>query len=227
MYYFRIYIIIFLALAVGGCARAPVVKEPSRVLPAAKKQGLYHTVKKGETLWGISRYYGVDIDKIVEANGLSDAARIETGQAVLIPYGRSPSSGKPSGPIPIYSKEDFIWPVKGKIITSFGANKGGTPNKGIDIQAKEGTTVVASRSGRVIFCEEKVKGFGKTVILDHGDGIQTVYSHNAEIAVSVGQDMRQGQPLAKVGASGRGASPYLHFEIRKRHRPQNPLYYLP
>jgi murein DD-endopeptidase MepM/ murein hydrolase activator NlpD len=81
-------------------------------------------------------------------------------------------------------------------------------------------------SGRVIFSEDKVRGFGKTVIIDHGDGIQTVYSHNSEILVKIGEDVRQGKPVAKVGSGGRGNSPYLHFEIRKRHKPQNPFYYL-
>ena len=97
----------------------------------------------------------------------------------------------------------------------------------IDIQARDGMVVAASRSGRVIFSEEKVKGFGKTVIIDHGDGIQTVYSHNSEILVKIGEDVKQAQPIAKVGSTGRGNSPYLHFEIRKRHKPQNPFYYLP
>lgn len=219
-------LIFLLVFIVAGCAPLPVIKEPKEVLPAPKRGGVYHKVAKGETLWRISRNYGVDIEAIVESNGLSDARLIKAGQQIFIPTGAVRSAPKVE-PSPVYSKEDFIWPVKGKVISYFGEKKDSTPNKGIDIQARDGMTVAASRSGRVIFSEDKVRGFGKTVIIDHGDGIQTVYSHNSEILARVGEDVRQAQPISKVGSTGRGNSPYLHFEIRKRHKPQNPFHYLP
>ncbi|MDD5073316.1 MAG: LysM peptidoglycan-binding domain-containing M23 family metallopeptidase [Candidatus Omnitrophica bacterium] len=225
MSYFRVLFITILILSLAGCAETPVIKPPKEGLPVHAKGGTYHRVVKGETLWRIAKNNGVDLETLVEANGLADAGNIKVGQDILIP-------AKPAQPvsnitpIPVYSKEDFIWPVKGKVISSFGQKRGSTPNKGVDIQAREGTAVIASRSGRVIFSDDKVRGFGKTVILDHGDGIQTVYSHNSEILVRIGEDVRQAQPVAKVGSGGRGNSPYLHFEIRKRHKPQNPFYYL-
>ncbi|MDD4879908.1 MAG: LysM peptidoglycan-binding domain-containing M23 family metallopeptidase [Candidatus Omnitrophica bacterium] len=228
MYYFRVSIIALLILALAGCAETPVIKPP-KPLPTAVhapvKGGTYHRVVKGETLWRIARDNGIDLETLVEANGLEDAGNIKAGQEILIPV-KPARPGTDIGPIPVYSKEDFIWPVKGKVVSSFGQKRGSTPNKGVDIQAREGTVVVASRSGRVVFSDDKVRGFGKTVILDHGDGIQTVYSHNSEILVRIGEDIRQAQPVAKVGTGGRGNSPYLHFEIRKRHKPQNPFYYL-
>lgn len=225
MSYFRVLFITILILSLAGCAETPVIKPPKEALPVHAKGGIYHRVVKGETLWRIAKNNGVDLETLVEANGLADAGNIKVGQDILIP-------AKPAlpvsniTPITVYSKEDFIWPVKGKVISSFGQKRGSTPNKGVDIQAREGTVVIASRSGRVIFSDDKVRGFGKTVILDHGDGIQTVYSHNSEILVRIGEDVRQAQPVAKVGSGGRGNSPYLHFEIRKRHKPQNPFYYL-
>ncbi|MFA5338777.1 MAG: LysM peptidoglycan-binding domain-containing M23 family metallopeptidase [Candidatus Omnitrophota bacterium] len=225
MSYFKVLFIAILILSLAGCAETPVIKPPKGGLPVHAKGGTYHRVVKGETLWRIAKNNGVDLETLVEANGLADAGNIKVGQDILIP-------AKPAQPvsnitpIPVYSKEDFIWPVKGKVISSFGQKRGSTPNKGVDIQAREGTVVIASRSGRVIFSDDKVRGFGKTVILDHGDGIQTVYSHNSEILVRIGEDVRQAQPVAKVGSGGRGNSPYLHFEIRKRHKPQNPFYYL-
>ena len=210
----------------SGCESPHHVKEPKVTPVVHKKPGeTYHKVLKGETLWRISKNYGVDLDVLVEANGLADAENIKVGQEILIPS-RSGGPKPDLGPLPVYPREDFIWPVKGKVSSSFGQKRGSTPNKGIDIQAREGMAVVASRSGRVIFSEEKVKGFGKTVIIDHGDGIQTVYSHNSEIIVKIGEDVKQAQPIAKVGSTGRGNSSYLHFEIRKRHKPQNPFYYL-
>ena len=226
MSYYRILLISVLIFTMGGCAPLPVIKEPKEVLPAAKKGGIYHRVTKGETLWRISKNYGVDIETLVESNGLSDAVHLKVGQQIFIPTNIVQPAPKLE-PSPVYAKEDFIWPVKGRIISSFGEKRDSTPNKGIDIQARAGMVVAASRSGRVIFSEEKVRGFGKTIIIDHGDGIQTVYSHNSEILVKIGEDVKQAQPIAKVGSTGRGNSPYLHFEIRKRHKPQNPFYYLP
>ncbi|MFA5165368.1 MAG: LysM peptidoglycan-binding domain-containing M23 family metallopeptidase [Candidatus Omnitrophota bacterium] len=219
----------FLAVLVAGCASTPAVKPPKADnLPPKACEGVYHKVAKGETLWRISRNYGVELDSIVEANGLSDAAEINAGQVIIIPKkpARTPADAPRQAPVQAVH-EEFIWPIKGRIIASFGERKGLTPNKGIDISAKEGSDVAASRSGRVIFCEEKVKGFGKTVIIDHGDGMQTVYSHNSEILVKTGQDVSRSQSIAKVGSGGRGSTAYLHFEIRKKHKPQNPVHYLP
>ncbi|OGX30304.1 MAG: hypothetical protein A2879_04165 [Omnitrophica WOR_2 bacterium RIFCSPHIGHO2_01_FULL_49_10] len=226
MSYYRILLIAVLILTLAGCAPLPVIKEHKETLPAPKRGGIYHRVTKGETLWRISKNYGVDIEALVESNGLSDARNIKVGQQIFIPTNIVQPVPKLE-PFPAYAREDFIWPVRGKIILSFGQKRDSTPNKGIDIQARDGMVVAASRSGRVIFSEEKVKGFGKTIIIDHGDGIQTVYSHNSEILVKIGEDVKQAQPIAKVGSTGRGNSPYLHFEIRKRHKPQNPFYYLP
>ena len=234
MPYFRISVITVLVLALAGCAETPVIKQPKPPAPVAihapvNKVGAYHRVVKGETLWRIAKDNGVDLETLVEANGLTNAGNIKVGQDILIP--RKPEQpGQPVTnvtPLTAYSKEDFIWPVKGRIFSSFGEKRGSTPNKGVDIQARVGTVVVASRSGRVIFSEDKVRGFGKTVIIDHGDGIQTVYSHNSEILVNIGEDVRQGRPVAKVGSGGRENFPYLHFEIRKKHKPQNPYYYMP
>ena len=86
--------------------------------------------------------------------------------------------------------------------------------------------VTASRGGKVVYCDSHLKGFGQTVIIDHMDGFQTVYSYNADIAVKVGDMVEQKDVIAKVGSSGRAREPMLHFEIRKNGEPQNPEFYL-
>lgn len=211
----------------GGCARAPIVPVPlKKTIEINEKTGLYHKIVKGETLWRISKEYGIELDELISANNVEDAETIKTGQMIFIPL-----SGKQSREKIIrktgYPKEDFAWPVKGKVILTFGDDKGASTNKGIDIQAKEGDTILASRSGKVIFSDEKVKGYGKTIIIDHGDNFQTIYAHNMEIMVKIGEEVSQFTPIASVGSSGRGNVPYLHFEIRKGHNPLNPFYYLP
>ena len=122
--------------------------------------------------------------------------------------------------------DSFVWPVRGSIIAAFGSKIGKVRNKGIDIKASEGYRVLASRAGKVVFCDEKFRGFGKTIILDHGDNFETVYAYNSSILVSVGDIVRQNQEIARVGRTGRAREPSLHFEIRKSGQPQNPFSYL-
>lgn len=223
----RVIYVLFFVLILAGCARAPIVSPPKEVAPPFKeKTGIYHNVAKGETLWRISKIYGIELEKIVAANKISDAERIVAGQMLFIPSATKPAEAKLTTK-ENYIKEDFVWPVKGKVILVFGDRKGTSSNRGIDIQAREGTIVVASRSGKVIFSDEKVRGYGKTVILNHGEELQTLYAHNSEILVKIGDEVKQFSPIAKVGSTGRAKTPYLHFEIRKRHQPQNPFYYLP
>jgi septal ring factor EnvC (AmiA/AmiB activator) len=122
-------------------------------------------------------------------------------------------------------QELFAWPVRGSIITPFGLN-GASRSKGIDIRTREGSSVKAARSGRVVYCDPNMKGFGKTVIIDHGGGMQTVYAYNSEILVRVGDDVARGAVIAKAGSTGRAKEPSLHFEVRRNGEPQNPAYYL-
>jgi murein DD-endopeptidase MepM/ murein hydrolase activator NlpD len=120
----------------------------------------------------------------------------------------------------------FIYPVQGKISQKFSNQK---PNlhKGIDIAAPEGTKVVASRAGRVIWSRNKMPGYGNLIIIDHGDGFATVYGHNKKNLVHEDQYVRQGEPIATVGQTGRASGPHVHFEIRKNTVCVDPLKYLP
>lgn len=207
-------------MLLSGCASAPVYTTsigPSTVV------GPRHTVKGGETLWSISRMYDVDLNALLRANSLRGTSVIIKGQVLSIP--RSTAT-KPLSHRAVV-KDDFIWPVRGDVISPFGSKAGKVINKGIDIRAEEGTGVVASRAGKVVFCDSYLKGFGKTIILDHGDRYQTVYSYNSDLLVKVGDEVGQRDCISKIGRTGRAKEPCLHFEIRKDGEPQNPSYYLP
>lgn len=86
---------------------------------------------------------------------------------------------------------------------------------GIDLIVTEGTPVLAAASGTVVLVDE-VSGYGLTVVVDHGGGWQTLYAHLFEIAVQPGETVHRGQPLGRVGDSGRATTPHLHFELRRR-----------
>jgi murein DD-endopeptidase MepM/ murein hydrolase activator NlpD len=88
-------------------------------------------------------------------------------------------------------------------------------HSGIDLIVTEGTPVLASAKGRVILVDE-VSGYGLTVVVDHGGGWQTLYAHLFELAVQPGDLVHRGQPLGRVGESGRASTPHLHFEVRQR-----------
>lgn len=121
----------------------------------------------------------------------------------------------------------FVWPVNGYVVSPFGAKINRVMNKGIDIRSQEGAAVRASRAGKVVFCDPHMKGFGNTVIIDHGNGYQTVYSYNSQITVGVGDMVEQNSVIATAGRTGRAREPMVHFEIRKDGIPRDPEAYLP
>lgn len=98
-------------------------------------------------------------------------------------------------------------------------------HNGIDIGAPAGQTIKASEADTVINAGW-ITGYGKTVIIDHGNGYSTLYAHGSALLTGVGQEVQQGQPIAKVGSTGWATGPNLHFEVRKGGQPQEPLQYL-
>lgn len=121
----------------------------------------------------------------------------------------------------------FVWPVNGYVANQYGAKVDRVINKGIDIKSASGTPVRAAKSGRVVYRDPYLKGYGKTVIIDHGNGYQTVYSYNSDILVKVGDVVDQNFVIARVGTTGRAGEPMLHFEIRRDGQPLDPESYLP
>lgn len=119
----------------------------------------------------------------------------------------------------------FKWPVQGEITSRFG-QRHGTPHDGIDIGAPKGTPVVAVDNGRVVFADAQ-SGYGNLIVIRHLDGLMTVYAHNERNLVRLGENVTQGQLIAKVGQTGRASGPHLHFEVRRGVEPENPLLFLP
>ena len=123
---------------------------------------------------------------------------------------------------------DLTLPIKsGYTITSrFGA-RWGTTHTGTDIAAPTGTTIVAAAGGTVTFSGTGSNGYGKHIIIDHGNGVSTLYGHCSVLNVSAGEYVAQGQKIAAVGSTGNSTGPHLHFEVRKNgvtYNPQNYVY---
>jgi murein DD-endopeptidase MepM/ murein hydrolase activator NlpD len=120
----------------------------------------------------------------------------------------------------------FRWPVRGKVITSYGAKTNGKSNDGINVAVPEGTPIKAAEDGVVAYSGNELKGYGNLVLVRHSNGYVTAYAHASELLVKRGDTIKRGQVIAKSGQSGEVASPQLHFEIRKGSSPVDPLQFL-
>src|ERR1700691_585057 len=120
----------------------------------------------------------------------------------------------------------FRWPVRGKVITGYGAKTNGKSNDGINLAVPEGTPVKAAEDGVVAYSGNELKGYGNLVLVRHSNGYVTAYAHASELLVKRGDTIKRGQIIAKSGQSGEVASPQLHFEIRKGSSPVDPLQFL-
>lgn len=123
------------------------------------------------------------------------------------------------------SPSGFIWPVDGVLTSGFGP-RWGRMHTGIDIAAPAGTPIRAAKAGEVIYAGW-LNGYGNTVVLDHGDGIATLYGHQSRIGSTEGQTLNQGDVLGFVGSTGHSTGNHLHFEVRIDTKPVNPRPYLP
>jgi murein DD-endopeptidase MepM/ murein hydrolase activator NlpD len=120
----------------------------------------------------------------------------------------------------------FRWPVRGKVITRYGAKTNGKANEGINLSVPEGTPVRAAEDGVVGYSGNELKSYGNLVLVRHSNGYVTAYAHASEVLVKRGEAIKRGQIIAKSGQSGEVGSPQLHFEIRKGSSPVDPLQFL-
>ncbi len=121
----------------------------------------------------------------------------------------------------------FVWPVEGRVLSSYGAEAGGGHNDGINIAAPSGTPVVAAAAGTVAYVGNELRGYGNLVLLKHQGGYLTAYAHNSKVLVHKGDRVARGQTIARVGATGAVKEPQLHFEIRDGRNPIDPTTLLP
>ncbi len=138
-------------------------------------------------------------------------------------------SSDPSKKLPTItarSSSKFSWPVRGKILSNYGAKSSGLFNDGINISAARGTAVKAAENGVVAYAGNEVKGMGNLIIVQHASGWMTVYAHMDSLAVKRGTRVSVGQKIGTVGSTGKVDSPQLHFEIRKGTKAYNPSSYL-
>jgi lipoprotein NlpD len=116
---------------------------------------------------------------------------------------------------------DWMWPVKGKVIAAFSE-----ATKGMDIGGRKGAPVLAAASGRVIYADQGLRGYGKLVIIRHNSTWLSAYAHNDNLLVKEQQEVRKGQKIAEMGSTDTDQVK-LHFEVRRQGKPVDPAKYLP
>lgn len=191
---------------------------PGDLLEILPQKGTIYVVEAGDTVNSIAQKQGVQVPAILTANGKNDD-RLIVGERLIIPGGQR---------LPEVSRSNtirFIWPVVGEISSPFGM-RWGRLHSGIDIAADAGTSVKASRSGRIVFAGWR-GGYGKAVIIEHDQGYSTLYGHLSNYLVETGQVVVAGETIARVGSTGNSTGPHLHFEIRNQEQPMNPLSFMP
>ncbi|MFH1809866.1 MAG: LysM peptidoglycan-binding domain-containing M23 family metallopeptidase [Pseudomonadota bacterium] len=234
---------LLLLLALGACPRRvpppePAAREPA--VPAATEAlGVFHELKAGETLWGLASRYHVDVDELIEVNGIRDPRDLKVGRLIFIPdldpmaplppptAGSDPAPREMSEPSSaVATRGTLRWPVdEGVLYSGFGLRQG-VRHDGIDLGAPEGAPVRAAADADVLYVGSD-RAFGHLVILQHSGGLVTVYAHNRDVVVKMGQHVKVGELIAHLGKSGRSEGPHLHFEVRRGRQPLDPLDFLP
>lgn len=179
-----------------------------------------HTVESGESLSRIAEKYQVPQSNIAIANGIDSANEIKIGQKLIIPaVMKTPTriASRTIAPRAPYFKR----PHDGKVLRSW-------PNHdGIDFAAQKGDMVRASSSGTVKLVSDTSERFGRVVIIDHGQGYQTIYGHLDRITVKAGEYVKSGERIGLAGDAGGATRPELHFQIRKDGEKIDPVAKLP
>jgi murein DD-endopeptidase MepM/ murein hydrolase activator NlpD len=180
-----------------------------------------YVVRRGDTLSGVARRFDVAMADVVSANRIRSPYQLSVGQSLEIP-GVQTARAVPDAAPPALTGRGFLWPVSGKVIGGFGVTGNGQRRNGLNIAARKGTPVVASEDGIVVYASDGIDGYGRMVLVRHAEGYITTYAHNAALLVEVGNVVRRGQVIARVGDTGDVSQSQLHFELRRGTKPINP-----
>ena len=228
--------------------RAPYVISSGQrlILPSARD----YVVKRGDTISSIASKHNENMHAIARLNVLRPPYIIYVGQNLFLPdlkrahpvaisiaeapepkrtsiKARARNRVKAVSTPPARTGKGFLWPVKGKLLSSYGGKSEGMQNDGINIAAPRGAPVRAAENGVVAYSGNELRGFGNLLLLKHSDSWITAYAHNESLLVKRGDKIKKGQIIAKVGSSGSVKDPQLHFELRKGKKAIDPIKHLP
>ena len=212
----------------------PDLLSVDQVLNVPPVDGVYYTVKRGDTLAKLAKTYKTTVAKVtgLASNGLREPYTLVAGQKVMLVGGQKPAppaaviypltrvasapKGAPKG------SGRFAWPTRGRLSCPFGRG-----HTGIDSANRIGMPVLAADDGYVVLAGRDTYGYGIQIVIDHGNGFWTRYAHLSKLYVTAGDIVKKNQKIADMGDTGHSTGPHLHFEVIKDKTQRNPLSYLP
>ncbi len=208
-----------------------------------------HTVETGETIYSIARLYNVSVTSLAKLNNLDAEFTIYLGQNIIVPIKQNKISlskkiietasenvvdDQKNNSVPfsekknvISTKNTFLMPVKGKIISKYNPNNEKQKNQGIDFQVSPGSPVFASASGNVALITDNTENFGKIVLIRHKNNLISIYGRVAKVLVKKNEVVSKGQKIgsmAEKAIDGKNQT-ILHFELRRGTQSVNPADY--
>jgi murein DD-endopeptidase MepM/ murein hydrolase activator NlpD len=200
----------------------PYALAPGRVLELPPPR--LHTVARGETFEDVAQRYNVDVRSLALLNRMQPPYEVRRGQRIVLPAmaslgppapsPASPSASAQAGEAPaLRGNGRFAWPLRGEVVTRFGAQQGGARSDGIEIAGREGEAVKAAADGDVVYAGADIEGLGELVLIRHADNYVTAYAYNRRALVREGQRVRAGQSVAELGARPDGRARLL-FQVR-------------
>jgi murein DD-endopeptidase MepM/ murein hydrolase activator NlpD len=227
---------------------------PDQELNILPVDGIYHAWSAGENFQKVAEFYGVDPQTIVEYPGNKldvytfdmDNPSLEPGTMLIVPGGErefvnwgppiitraNPAVARTYGPGSCGEVYDgaigggaFVWPTTERYISGYNYSPA-TNHRGIDIAGSLGNPVFAIDAGVVVYSGWSNLGYGSLVVLDHGNGWQSLYAHLSSIYVSCGQSIFQAASIGAVGSTGNSSGPHLHFELIFNGAKVNPMDYI-
>jgi len=181
-------------------------------------KGILYKIGPGQSIEGLAENFNIEVSTIRTSNNIGSNAEVQTGRLVLLP-GAKPEFGYKDR-----LEKMLIAPVNARISSYYG-RRWGRMHEGVDYAVNIGTPIRAAGAGRVMFSGWS-SGYGKTVIIEHRKGLRTLYAHNSQLLVHVGEYVERNEVISKSGNTGRSTGPHLHFEVQINSRAVNPLNYL-
>jgi murein DD-endopeptidase MepM/ murein hydrolase activator NlpD len=188
-----------------------IINEPAQMGETARVQGV-----ERETINSSSQNSAVSDDTVTPDRKPAQVQKASTVQRAKLPSETPKLSGN----------GEFMQPVSGRIISSYGPKADGLHNDGINIQAPKGAPVRAAQNGIVVYTGDDLEGYGNLILVRHQNGLMSAYAHLDKTLIKRGDKVMQGQSIGTVGSSGHVDTPQLHFEIRRGSKAINPTTYL-
>lgn len=218
----------------------PIIRRTDQRRPPINPSAKYYTIQQGDTLFSIAWRSNNDVDQLAAWNRIQSPDLIYPGQNIrlyapphlIVKKNDSATPSQTSKPTKTGQdttarqpgRLNWHWPLSGQLASTYKAND--PARKGIKIIGKPGSTIQAAESGRVVYSGDGLIGYGLLVIIKHNEQYLSAYGHNRKLLVKQGQQIAKGTKIAELGTTNDGKA-LLHFEIRQKGKPTNPLSLLP